>query len=305
MAAETVHHSSPLHTRVHEVFSDEGIKLAVIVLFGKPGRGKTFLCTKLCEASSCAQEMNASSERKGEDLREAFERFVRSASMASSPGVVSLFMDEADGLGEIGQLTTASFLSELSLLCRSWKVRIRILFACNDISLMHTAILSRAHIVAEVPRPTREELVAAGRVWIQENMPEVRDASIVEAMLFDASRFAGGDYRTMLQGLIVSSANPDSSSSTSSLICPKEFAQLMLAPELNSNLERILDFLRVSWEKGYRDDVFHVWVDQILTVATSHERRLLLITISRKLRHITPISLLQVYGVFVRECRKQ
>jgi hypothetical protein len=286
---------------VHKVFSDQEVKLAVIVLFGKPGRGKTFLCTKLCEASSFSQEMNASSERRGEDLREAFEKFVRSASMAHD-GVVSLFMDEADGLGEIGQLTTASFLSELSSLCRSWKVRIRILFACNDISLMHSAILSRAHIVSEVPRPTREQLVEAGRVWAAENCPE-----LPESMIHEAARFAGGDYRTMLQGLVVSSAAAGipMTNSHSSIICPKEFADLMLAPELNPNLEHILNFLRASWEKGYRDDVMQVWVDQILTVAASHERRLLLVTISRKLRHITPVSLLQVYGVFVRECRKQ
>ncbi len=291
--------------KVHEVFSDAGLKLAIVVLFGKPGRGKTFLCSKLCESSAYAQEINASSERKGEDLRNAFERFMRSASMVHD-GVVSLFMDEADGLGEIGQLTTASFLSELSGSCKARNVRLRVMFACNDISLMHSSILSRAQVVAEVPRPTREQLVAAGRAWVHEQVGlSAITSESLDALLDEASRFAGGDYRTMLQGILVSSASSASSggSSSSSLICPKDFAKLMLAPEFA--LDSILDFLRESWEKGYRDDVVQVWVDQILTVATSHERRLLLITISRKLRHITPITLLQVYGVFVRECSRK
>jgi hypothetical protein len=194
---------------VRRLADDPTRRVAIVVLFGAPGRGKTTLATHIGRQQECFAEINGSSERRGSELREALSRFVsdgnqaavrarhrREGAAASSPFApggphppsspaappcCALLLDEADGLGTIGQATVASFVDDLedggkgsaagwaspaSALPR-W--RALILLTCNVMARLHDSILSRAHVLAEVPRPSEATLVQAALAWMRED----------------------------------------------------------------------------------------------------------------------------------------
>jgi hypothetical protein len=284
--------------RVRELAFDKSKKLVIVVLYGKSGRGKTTLCKIIGSSPECKlfHEINASSERKGEDLRDAFDCFLASipAPQVSPPQpccpfFATLFMDEADGLGDVGQLTMGSFVSMLQR--KEPHFPIRILFACNDVARMDKGILQRADAVLEMPRPSREDLVSAARRAAGHEVEGCEGWSV------------GGDFRVMLQMAELASVN-EGREFQESLVCPKEFAHGVLSSFAdNKTLPELLDLVKSYWDKGFREDVIIVWVEQIVTVKmTDRIKHALLMTI-HDLHYIQPVSLLQVYGVFIRNCR--
>jgi hypothetical protein len=317
-----------LVSRLREVvYGDK--QLVVVVIYGKSGRGKTTLCKIVGTNSAVFQEINASSERKGEDLRDAFDCFMAAAASAThshaqgaaagvTPGAAAgvtpalppatLFMDEADGLGPVGQLTTASFIAMLQRK-KITMLPVRILLACNDVALMDKGILQRADLVAEMPRPSREDLIAAGRraaaaaamPATAAEMPAILEPA--EAFTL-ASRSAGGDFRSMLQ-MVELSFVQQPNESTNSLVCPREFAESLMKSLADAEAEtmHLLDLVSTYWNKGFRDDVLIVWVEQVITIKMKDEFKHALLCIIFDLQHIQPVSLLQVHGVFVRNAR--
>jgi hypothetical protein len=166
--------------------------VVLVVLFGKPGRGKTSLAHAVGRSrADWFDDVNASSERRSEELRQRLSRFLSdgdqhalrarrgggagaSALPARPLGV--LFLDEADGLGPIGQATVASFVADLEdgmlPARRGW--RACVIIACNDMGALHDSLLSRAHVLAEMPRPDVRSLVAAARLWIEAELERER-----------------------------------------------------------------------------------------------------------------------------------
>jgi len=283
--------------RVRELVFDMSRKLAIVVLYGKSGRGKTTLCKIIGSSPQCKifQEINASSERKGEDLRDAFDCFMSSIphSSGGSPGpschqFATLFLDEADGLGDVGQLTMGSFVAMLQR--KELHFPIRILFACNDIARMDKGILQRANEVLEMPRPSREDLVAATKRATGHTIEGCEGWSV------------GGDFRVMLQMAELTFVNDGEFQE--GLVCPKDFATGVLSAFADTNtLPELLDLVTTYWNKGFREDVLLVWVEQIVTVKMSDRTKHALLMTIHDLQHIQPISLLQVHGVFIRNCR--
>ena len=250
--------------------------VTVILLYGKPGRGKTSLATVAGSSPrvSLFQEMNASLARRGEELRTGLHKFMVDASSLStlqtsgargglwkdgrssrpqdsqlrctslrctslldfavpsssssrqrscespepttslsaaagctpslspsssapSPPIALLFLDEADGLGSIGQATVASFLAQLQEegVPRRQGWLARVVLACNNLGDMHESTLSRADLVAEMPRPSPHALVAAARMWGYDFFSDAEVLAMATA--------ADGDFRTMRQMLEV------------------------------------------------------------------------------------------------------
>jgi hypothetical protein len=172
------------------------------ILHGKPGRGKTTLGELAARDCAVAEILNASDERRGEDLRARLERFLddgarkgKGAASAASPPppLCLLFLDEADGLGKLGQLTLLSFLENLEdKPCDGWTPRI--LLTCNEFGAMHPSIISRANYCTRMPRPTPKDLGDVARSI----HPDIRAADLPPDVL------ASGDFRLLAQTLEVS-----------------------------------------------------------------------------------------------------
>jgi hypothetical protein len=205
--------------------------VVIVVLFGKPGRGKTSLAHAIGRSrATWFEDINASSERRSGELRRHLSKFLSDGSQhalrrrkrlegaswsseRSSEGAQAaarasptpsalplglLFLDEADGLGAIGQATVASFVADLedggAPAREGW--RACIFFACNDMNAMHDSLLSRAHVLAEMPRPSPATLTTAACAWMEAE--GVRGAAGPERLAEMAVR-ADGDFRAMRQ----------------------------------------------------------------------------------------------------------
>jgi len=190
--------------------------VTIAVLFGKPGRGKTSMAEMLGRTRGAwFQEINASSERRGHELRDALNRFVsdghqhglrhkarggKEVPEAATPLGV-LLLDEADGLGDIGQATVASFLAELEdeQIPRRGGWRACVVVACNAMGEIHDVILSRAHVLTEMPKPAEQTLVAAARSWAGPALPRERLDAIPDDTLRALAARSDGDFRAMRQ----------------------------------------------------------------------------------------------------------
>jgi hypothetical protein len=219
-----------------------GDPVRVLILYGKPGRGKTSLATVAGRSPKVSHftEINASLARRGDELRMAMTNFLiagaalptlqRSARSggfwsearrereraagsgassssssssssaatpsSNSPPIALLFLDEADGLGSVGQGMVASFIAHLqedraALLRREgWSARV--ILACNDLGEMHEATLSRADLMVEMPRPSPSALVTAAVTWGYHRI-------FAHDQLSSLATRADGDYRAMRQ----------------------------------------------------------------------------------------------------------
>jgi hypothetical protein len=320
------------------------LPVTVAVLFGKPGRGKTSMAEMLGRTrGEWFQEINASSERRGQDLREALSRFVSdgnqrglrhklrgagsagAAAAAASP-IGVLLLDEADGLGEIGQATVASFLAELedNQVPRRGNWRACVVVACNMMGAMHDVVLSRAHVLMEMPRPSPATLIAAARSWAGPTLPADRIAALPEDALAALAARADGDFRAMRQLLTIAiwgAAGPGAEGAVDALGRPASEAKVSAAeshPFLSAGplrCPRALARLLISgegaydtrpwqevWEQGHRADVVCQWAEMAVanpSVPPAWRRRL--VRFRRELANWDgPDTLLQLIGVFAR-----
>lgn len=338
--------------------------VTVAILFGKPGRGKTSTGEMLGRTrGDWFQEINASSERRGTELREALNRFVsdghqhalrrrlawqtqrgeRDMAMGERKPVISvttpigvLLLDEADGLGAIGQATVASFVAELEDdgIRNGW--RVCLVIACNVMGALHDSLLSRAHVLAEMPRPKTSTLVAAARTWAGPALPAERLARFTDGQLETLAVRADGDFRAMRQlvmlaawgggGTPASSTEPAAPAAPAEptapaelaaqaapaepspctemtlaagpVRCPRDLSQLLLTGRNAYDL----GIWRRVWEQGHRGDVVAQWVEQAsFSSATPADWRLRLVRFRGELIHRTgPDTLLQLIGSFAR-----
>jgi hypothetical protein len=246
-----------------------------------------------------------------------------SAGLPAHPPCCALLLDEADGLGAIGQATVASFVDDLEQdgcwgPARSGsgsgsglpRWRALIMLTCNTLGLLHDSILSRAHVLAEVPRPTPELLVQAARQWLREEQGSAAEpttaaaASAVDGKLSEIAAMADGDFRAMRQLMTLEMCGARGSLAAS------------ITPTLRGLL-RVLqgadDYNMVAWQRAWdegrrADDIQH-WVTMALYLPTlSPERRLALLQFRRSLEAMQrldgPHSLLQVIGAFARDVLK-
>jgi len=344
----------------------------IAVLFGKPGRGKTSLAHAIGRARSAwFEDINASSERRSEELRQRLSKFLSDgdqhalrarraglaslagppaglASLAGPPSPASaaepallpsppplgvLFLDEADGLGSIGQATVASFLADLedgSLPARrGW--RACVIIACNDMAALHDSVLSRAHVLAEMPRPELVSLVIAARAWIAaavqggpasaakpaegSGLPADVAAPSDEQLAGLAIR-ADGDFRAMRQLVsmalagvdIAGPGGPEQAAAPTAapgeieallpLRCPRPVMRALLTGEGQEDLGLWSDV----WRAGHRADVVVQWVELVASdPKVDPERRVRLLRFRAQLADPTrPSTLLQMVGAFAR-----
>jgi hypothetical protein len=308
--------------------------LRLAVLHGKPGRGKTTLGQLAARECALAETLNASDERRGEDLRARLQRFLddgarRGAAWLSGkatpspPPLCLLFLDEADGLGQVGQLTVLSFLENLEdAPCRGWTPRV--LLACNDVGAMHASLLSRADVCLRMPRPAASHMRHLALA--------VAPAASVAAL--PAEVLGSGDYRLLMQTLEVSTAGagagPDAAAAAgtagaalpgleTSEAPPPALVRLLLQdrgapfdPSRHAASERhvapALRTLRDLWAQGHRADMLARWVETLLPEAcaaggprAARASRLLRFRaeLLRCAGRITA-SELQVFGAYVR-----
>jgi hypothetical protein len=303
--------------------------LTVVVLFGKPGRGKTSLGELIGRTrGSFFQEINASSERRGSDLRDHLSRFVsdgnqtalrsrlrggQTGSLASRPLGV-LLLDEADGLGSVGQSTVASFVAELEEkeLPAAGGWRACVILSCNTLGALHDSVISRAHVLAEMPRPSIDTLITVARAWVAANAaatgasppPNMPDAPALAKL---AAR-ADGDFRAMHQLLTLSVWGGDDTAADELLVsgdstlgptrCPRDLARLLLRGEGAHDL-LLWDRL---WKMGYRSDDVVLWIEQAVgdPHVSAEWRRKLVGFHNELIARETPKTLLQLIGSFAR-----
>lgn len=327
---------------VDRLLHDMTVRVVIVVLFGAPGRGKTTLATHVGTAQDQFTELNSSSERRGYELREALNRFISDGNQAgvrfrhrqaSRPPCCALLLDEADGLGAIGQATVASFIDELEQdgclagsvpggaapspggaapaqvgapsSAKEHRWRALVMLTCNTLGLLHDSILSRAHVLAEVPRPTPDTLVRAARQWLA--APEFADssspapASFPESRLHEIAGMADGDFRAMRQLLTLEMCG-----SRGSLAAPVTPTLRALLKVLQGADDYNMAAWQSAWNEGRRADDIQHWVTMALYLPTlSPERRLALLKFRRSLeamqRFDGPHSLLQIVGAFARD----
>lgn len=285
---------------------------AVAILFGRPGRGKTTACTVAGSGADVFMEINSSSERRGEDLRDAFSKFHMAISNPKFGGdpkrLAVLFVDEADGLHDIGQLTLTSFLADLSSGVSqprtSPQIRTRVLIACNDLSSIHSSVTSLAKIILEAKHDAESLKAAALSILAKESV-----APIPEEDLQEIIRCSFGDYRTLAQHLeiyttLAAARAADSRAPTipyapshSALPCPKSLKDVLVGDEADDKGLRIISDL---WDAGYRQDIFLSWVMQIVHTNPPTQAKMRLMRLHRKIRCMTPKTVLQVMGAYVR-----
>lgn len=293
---------------------------AVAILFGRPGRGKTTACTVAGMGADVFVDINSSSERRGEELREALAKFHMALSnpqLASDPKRIAvLFIDEADGLHEIGQLTLASFLADIGgggggggcggggggggrTSSDAPRIRTRVLIACNDLSSIHSSVTSLAKIILEAKHDAESLKAAALSILAKESI-----SSIPEDDLQEIIRCSFGDYRTLAQHLEIYTTLADSHASPipyapshSALPCPKSLKDVLVSDEADDKGLRIISDL---WDAGYRQDIFLSWVMQILHTNPPTQAKMRLMRLHRKIRCMTPKTVLQVMGAYVR-----
>lgn len=292
---------------------------AVAILFGRPGRGKTTACTVAGSGADVFMEINSSSERKGEDLRDAFSKFhmaISNPKFASDPKRLAvLFIDEADGLHDIGQLTLTSFLADLSSsgftqgTTTSPQIRVRVLIACNDLSRIHSSVTSLAKMILEAKHDIESFRAAAYSI-----LAKAEVATIPEEDLQEIIRCSFGDYRTLAQHLEIyttslsapatapatdscGSACSPYSPSHSALPCPKSLKDVLVCDEPD---DRGLQIISDLWDAGYREDIFLSWLIQIVHTNPPPETKMRLMRLHRKIRCMTPKTVLQIMGAYVR-----
>jgi hypothetical protein len=294
------------------------------VLYGKPGRGKTTLGELAGRECAVFEAVNASDERRGEDLRARLERFLgeggrRGAAWRMCPApqppppLCLLFLDEADGLGSVGQLTVLSFLEELEDAPRQgWTPRV--LVACNDVGAIHAGILSRAHLCVRMPHPSPSDMARAA-------------SAMASPAALPRSVLASGDFRFLAQTLEVATAGaaegvaaagPAANAAETSDAPPAAFLRLILLgegtpfdpsrhPPHQAHVPPPLRTLQDLWAQGHRADMLARWADVALPEAAmpGHPADLQarLIHFRRELGRCggaVSTSALQVFGAYVR-----
>lgn len=321
---------------VGRLLADPHRPVAIVVLFGAPGRGKTTLATHVGRAQRRFTEINGSCERRGPELRDALSRFVSDGNQAAvaaahgaagasgalsrshpaapvlaaaagaAPPCCALLVDEADGLGAVGQATVASFVEELEdgarghgsarpLRMGDW--RALILLTCNTLGRIHDAILSRAHVLAEVPRPSAAALVAAALSW---------GAALDAARLEELAKMADGDFRAMRQ--LTELEMCGSSGALAAPITPavRELIGALQVEEGQRGTAAALGAFERTWREGLRADDLQHWVTWALVQhSVTPTRRARLLRFKRSLQamqqHRGPQTLLQVVGAFARD----
>jgi hypothetical protein len=305
--------SNQLSWRLREaVFGDGGGGgggwFSLCVLYGRPGRGKTTMCKLICGEAAFAKEINGSSERRKDELRDALTEFTHHWHMAKAKGqsggsggtgksvapVCVLFVDEADGLGPWGQGMLASFVSEMMEKGASGRVppssgRGRILFACNDVGKLHPSLLGKAVMVCEVPRPSADDLmrcaISSGTSCSNERLVEV-------------CRSADGDYRTLLQLLEIEDGGAGRESAMTTTSIPRPVARVLMLKDTDP--EVVWSVLEETWRLGSRTDVLVDWVEQILPVVQDESLRARLLRLHSAWSTAQPETLLQVVGAYFR-----
>jgi replication-associated recombination protein RarA len=279
---------------------DRSLRFGVFVLYGRPGRGKTTLCKLICSEAAYAKEINGSSERRKEELRDALTEFTTHWSMArvkwkavENPTCV-LFVDEADGLGPWGQGMLASYLSEMETKELPPTSGLgRIFFACNDLAKLHPSILSKAAMVREIPRPSADDLM---RCAIAAGAKPDDDSGLVQMC-----RSADGDYRTLLQMLEM---RDDKVRTMDTTTIPKPMARILMLRDMDapgmdvSGL--VISTLEETWRLGSRTDVLVEWIEQILPLVQDELHRAKLLRLRTAWQDAQPETLLQVVGAYFR-----
>lgn len=313
--------SNQLSRRLRDaVFGDESSGwFSLCILYGRPGRGKTTMCKLICGEAAFAKEINGSSERRKDELRDALTEFTHhwhmakakakakaKASGSGTEGVPAcvLFVDEADGLGPWGQGMLASFVSEMMERGVSGRLppssgRGRILFACNDVGKLHPSLLGKAALVCEVPRPSADDLmrcaISSGTSCSNERLVEV-------------CRSADGDYRTLLQLLEIedggvnagagAGAGAGSGSAMTTTSIPRPVARILMLKDTDP--EAVWAVLDETWKAGSRTDVLVDWVEQILPLVQDELLRARLLQLHSAWSTAQPETLLQVVGAYFR-----
>lgn len=316
---------------------DGGSPVVIVVLFGKPGRGKTSLAHAIGRSQAAwFEDINASSERRSGELRRHLSKFLSDGSQhalryrkrleGARPGAAAtdpalrelplglLFLDEADGLGAIGQATVASFAADLedggAPAREGW--RACIFLACNDMNAMHDSLLSRAHVLAEMPRPSPATLTAAACAWMEaEGVRGSSGRRPTPERLAEMAVRADGDFRAMRQLLSMALAlaakpaglggsEPERSEGgrLGPLRCPRGLMRALVTGEGETDLSLWSDV----WREGHRADVVVGWVELAASdPKTTPERRVRLIRFRAQLADPSrPSTLLQLVGSFAR-----
>lgn len=307
--------SHRLGAKLREVVFDTKAhtRFSVCVLFGRPGRGKTTLCKLICREASYSKEINGSSERKKDELRDALTEFTNHWTMAKvkhkavEDPVCVLFVDEADGLGPWGQGMLASYIAEMehkhtahqhtsSSTFHNYQAAAptqgvaRLLFACNDLGKIHPSILGKAAMVCEIPRPSADDLIRCA----------ISTGADIEG-LDQLCRSADGDYRTLLQLLEMRSDKVPAMTTTT---IPRAIARILLLRDMDDPKLNVADLvfstLEETWRLGSRTDVLVEWIEQILPLVQDDMHRVRLLRLRTAWLTAQPETLLQVTGAYFR-----
>lgn len=274
--------------------------LACFMLFGKPGRGKTTLATLIGKSGPLFVHMNGSSERQGSVLRAILECFARDALCQAPDALATLLIDEADGLGQIGQWTVVSFLAELEerLVATSRAghplPRIRVIVCCNDVGEIISTLGSRCFMVPFV-RPSQECLTSACRTALAKaGVTKISDQEIRAVV-----HRAAGDFRTAMHMLEVASVEGTSQGPWNTLI-PPGFAKLR---SKDADLVAVGRYTRDEiWPRGFLGGELADWVEQLLGTVdpTDMRRREALLELKHALVSAPKSTLLSVWGALAR-----